>query len=77
MFILESMKVAFVLLLAASAMWCSETPLRILFIGNSYTYFNNLAGLVEGMARTAGGRAVEARSVARDTGSWTLQRVGP
>ncbi len=65
------MKLAFGLVRAASAMSCAETPLRILFIENSYTYFNNLAGLAERTARTA-----EARTVTRDTGSWTLQRVG-
>lgn len=45
--------------------------MRILFLGNSYTYYNHLAGLVEGMARAAGGRAVEARSVTR--GGATLE----
>jgi hypothetical protein len=39
----------------------AEGPLRILFLGNSYTYYNNLAGLVEGMAK----RPVEAVSVTR------------
>lgn len=46
-------------------------PLRILFLGNSYTYYNHLAGLVEGMARVAGGRAVETASVTR--GGATLE----
>ncbi len=36
--------------------------LRVLFIGNSYTYFNDLPGLVERLSAAAG-RPVEARSV--------------
>jgi len=50
----------------------AETPLRILFIGNSYTYYNNLPGLVEEMAR-AGGRPVEAQSVT--LGGATLEGI--
>ncbi|MBL8238840.1 MAG: SGNH/GDSL hydrolase family protein [Bryobacterales bacterium] len=48
----------------------AEPPLRILFLGNSYTYYNNLAGLVAGMAR---GRTVETRAVTR--GGATLEGV--
>lgn len=51
----------------------AEEPLRVLFLGNSYTYYNNLPGLVEGMARAAGGRRVEARAVTR--GGATLEQL--
>ncbi|MBI2685809.1 MAG: SGNH/GDSL hydrolase family protein [Acidobacteria bacterium] len=47
----------------------AEAPLRILFLGNSYTYFNHLAGLVEGMAR----RPVETQFVA--VGGATLEAL--
>lgn len=42
-------------------------PLRVLFIGNSFTYFNNLPALVEGLAAvtaTDGARRVTTRMVA-------------
>jgi hypothetical protein len=58
------------LLLGVSA-FSAEAPLRVLFLGNSYTYYNHLAGLVEGMARAAGGRLLEAASVTR--GGATLE----
>ena len=43
---------------------CSSTaaeppPLRVLFIGNSYTAVNNLPVILEGLARAAGGRQIE------------------
>lgn len=66
------MRLALILLLGVAAAR-AEAPLRILFLGNSYTYFNHLAGLVEGMARAAGGRPVEARSVT--LGGATLERL--
>ena len=47
------------------AAFSSETPLRILFLGNSYTYYNHLAGLVAGMAHGGGGRRVETGFVAK------------
>ncbi len=45
-------------------------PLRVLFIGNSYTYFNNLPEIFAGLAK-AGGRAVETRMEA--PGGWRLK----
>ena len=39
-----------------------SAKLRVLFIGNSYTYFNDLPGLVERLSAAAG-RPIEARSV--------------
>ena len=56
-----------VFLALAVTAFSAETPLRILFLGNSYTYYNNLPGLVEGMAR----RPVEAVAVTR--GGATLE----
>ncbi len=48
-------------------------PVRILFIGNSYTYFNNLPGILEDFARAATpGRLVETELVA--VGGATLQQ---
>jgi len=60
-------------LLSIGTALCAEPPLRVLFLGNSYTYFNNLPGLVEGMARAAGGRAIEAEAVT--LGGATLERL--
>lgn len=37
-------------LLSGASGWAAEAPLRVLFIGNSYTYYNNLAGMVEGLS---------------------------
>ena len=34
-------------------------PLKVLFIGNSYTYVNDLPGLLSGLAEAAGGRRIE------------------
>ncbi|HET9483101.1 MAG TPA: hypothetical protein VFO79_04020 [Xanthomonadales bacterium] len=34
--------------------------MRVLFIGNSYTYVNNVPALVEAVAASAGGRAIDA-----------------
>jgi hypothetical protein len=42
---------------------------RILFIGNSYTFYNNLPGMVAGLAKS-GARGVETGMAA--TGGWTL-----
>jgi hypothetical protein len=38
------------LLVATAGLHGAEAPLRVLFIGNSYTYYNNLAGMVEGLS---------------------------
>jgi hypothetical protein len=47
-------------------------PLRVLFVGNSYTYFNNLPYLLEALARSEkGSRPVQTRMVVR--GGATLQ----
>ena len=43
---------------------------RVLFIGNSYTYFNNLPEIVRVLAESAGGGRVEVRMVA--PGGWRL-----
>ena len=40
----------FGLLVATAGLYGAEAPLRVLFIGNSYTYYNNLAGMVEGLS---------------------------
>ena len=37
----------------------SEPPLKVLFIGNSYTYVNDLPSLIVGLADAAGGRKIE------------------
>lgn len=37
-------------MMAGASGWAAEGPLRVLFIGNSYTYYNNLAGMVEGLS---------------------------
>ena len=44
----------------------NQRPLRVLFIGNSYTYFNNLPELLAGLAASAKpARAIDARMVVR------------
>ena len=48
----------------------AQQPLRLLFIGNSYTYFNNLPEMFAKLAE-AGGHQVETRMVA--PGGWKLQ----
>ena len=37
----------------------AEPPLKVLFIGNSYTYVNDLPSLIVGLADAAGGRKIE------------------
>ncbi|HEU0119086.1 MAG TPA: SGNH/GDSL hydrolase family protein, partial [Bryobacteraceae bacterium] len=74
------------LIVAMGALHGAAAPLRVLFLGNSYTYYHHLAGLVEGMARAAGGRPIEARSVTlggatlealyRETEALTILRGG-
>lgn len=54
----------------ALSLYAAEPPLRILFLGNSFTYYNNLPGIVETMARAAG-QEVEVHSVTR--GGTTLE----
>lgn len=48
----------------------SPGPLRVLFIGNSYTYENNLPGMVEAMGEAAGVRIEVASSIG---GGMTLE----
>ncbi len=42
-----------------------EAPLRVLFLGNSYTYYNSLPDMVAQMANSLPGRRIESRSVTR------------
>lgn len=55
--------VAVVLFFALAPPAGTDTALRVLFIGNSYTFCNNLPALVEGMGRAAGIR-IHTRMVA-------------
>lgn len=48
-------------------------PMRVLFIGNSYTSFNNLPGMVQALA-TAGRQKRPFEFVTIAPGGWTLQR---
>ena len=47
------------LLLSRASALAGEPPLKVLFIGNSYTYVNDLPALIEGLADAAGGRKIE------------------
>jgi len=49
-----------------------QPPLRVLFIGNSYTYGNDLPALVAALAEAAGGRRVDAATCVR--GGFTLEQ---
>lgn len=50
----------------------TASPMKVLFIGNSYTYVNDLPSMVEGLAEAAGGRQIEtARHL---VGGCTLER---
>ena len=53
-------------------------PLRILFVGNSYTHANGLPSMVRNIAGSAGGRPVETGMVAMDSASlgelWAMER---
>ncbi len=42
-----------------------EPPLRVLFLGNSYTYYNALPDMVMQMANSMPGRRIETKSVTR------------
>jgi hypothetical protein len=67
----------FTILLVACALFCftlkahENSPLRVLFIGNSYTYFNNLPELFTNLARAGNQRVVEPRMIA--PGGWRLK----
>jgi hypothetical protein len=43
----------------------TETPIRVLFLGNSYTYYNNLPDMVAYLSTVTPGRRIEAKSVTR------------
>lgn len=54
--------------------WCARnepSPVRVLFIGNSYTYFNNLPEIFAALARSGGRGNVETAMVA--PGGWRLK----
>lgn len=60
------------LALAAGAPVAGQSPaLRVLFIGNSYTYYNDLPGMVASIARSLPWQQVEPTMIA--TGGMTLQ----
>jgi hypothetical protein len=44
---------------AATGQTVEPPPLKVLFIGNSYTYVNDLPSLIVGLADAAGGRKIE------------------
>jgi hypothetical protein len=44
----------------ATGQTVAQPPLKVLFIGNSYTYVNDLPALIAGLAEAAGGRKIEA-----------------
>jgi hypothetical protein len=66
-------------LLASGAFGCSRAtsaadgkPLRVLFIGNSYTYVNDLPGMLTELSRARAGQVIE---TGQDTpGAYTLQQ---
>jgi len=60
-------------ILAQTELSKTEEPIRVLFLGNSYTYYNSLPDLVMFIANSAPGRRVEAKSVTR--GGATLAEV--
>jgi hypothetical protein len=49
---------------ASQSIAASSGALRVLFLGNSYTYYHNLPRLVEEFAAAAGGRKIETRMIA-------------
>jgi hypothetical protein len=49
-----------ILLAAARPAGADDAPRRVLFIGNSYTFVNNVPALVEAFSRHAGGPPIEA-----------------
>lgn len=60
------------LLLLVSAASCQEAPASVAFIGNSYTYYNDLPGLVRSLAEAAG----HSLEVGEHTeGGWTWEDV--
>lgn len=65
-----SFAVAALLLSVLAGGTAGAPPTRVLFIGNSYTYFNNLPEMVRALAEAAGAGPVEVRMVA--PGGWRL-----
>jgi hypothetical protein len=61
---------AFSLILAAGAYGQSPDTLRLLFIGNSHTYYNNMPWLVDSLAMSAGKTAIVDMSA---FGNYTLE----
>lgn len=71
-----ALALALALVLAGATASCTGAPpasqptaassgaLRVLFLGNSYTYYNNLPRLVEAFAIAGGGRKIETRMIA-------------
>ncbi len=49
-----------------------EPPLKVLFVGNSYTYVNDLPSLIEGLADAAGGRKIQTDQYV--VGGYTLEQ---
>ena len=47
------------LVLACATAQVGDTPMKVLFIGNSYTPVNDLPSLVEALAEAAGGQRIE------------------
>lgn len=68
--------------ISAVAAFCALSqepkPLRVLFVGNSYTYYNNLPELVSGLAASAGVK-METRMIARGgatlSQTWEMENV--
>jgi hypothetical protein len=56
---------------AAAVAWTEPRVTRVLFIGNSYTYFNNLPEIVARLAEAGGAGRVETRMAA--PGGWKLK----
>ncbi len=51
----------------------TETPLRVLFLGNSYTYYNDMPAMLMNIANATPGRRLETKMVTR--GGATLSEV--
>ena len=57
---------------AHAAIHAGEPPLKVLFIGNSYTYVNDLPSLIVGLADAAGGRKIQTDQYV--PGGYTLEQ---
>ena len=56
------MKLLFCLCFSTGLLWTA--PVRVLFVGNSYTYFNSMPRMVEELAQAAG-QEIEVRAFTR------------